>query len=34
MADIPQVLSVCTHNASRSQMAAAPLDREAPGGCT
>ena len=31
MADIPQVLFVCTHNAGRSQMAAALLAREAAG---
>jgi arsenate reductase (thioredoxin) len=31
MADIPQVLFVCTHNAGRSQMAAALLDHEAAG---
>jgi arsenate reductase (thioredoxin) len=31
MADIPQVLFVCTHNAGRSQMAAALLDRQAAG---
>ena len=31
MADIPVVLFVCTHNAGRSQMAAALLDREAGG---
>jgi arsenate reductase len=31
MADIPEVLFVCTHNAGRSQMAAALLDREAAG---
>ena len=31
MADIPEVLFVCTHNAGRSQMAAALLDREARG---
>ena len=31
MADIPQVLFVCTHNAGRSQMAAALLEREAAG---
>jgi arsenate reductase (thioredoxin) len=31
MADIPEVLFVCTHNAGRSQMAAAILDREAAG---
>ena len=31
MADIPEVLFVCTHNAGRSQMAAALLDREATG---
>jgi arsenate reductase len=29
--DIPEVLFVCTHNAGRSQMAAALLDREAAG---
>ena len=29
--DIPQVLFVCTHNAGRSQMAAALLDRQAAG---
>jgi arsenate reductase len=29
MADIPEVLFVCTHNAGRSQMAAAILHREA-----
>ncbi len=32
MADIPEVLFVCTHNAGRSQMAAALLDHEAAGG--
>jgi arsenate reductase (thioredoxin) len=32
VADIPEVLFVCTHNAGRSQMAAALLDREAAGG--
>ena len=31
MADIPEVLFVCTHNAGRSQMAAALLAREAAG---
>jgi arsenate reductase len=31
VADIPEVLFVCTHNAGRSQMAAAMLDREAAG---
>lgn len=31
MTGIPQVLFVCTHNAGRSQMAAALLDREAAG---
>jgi protein-tyrosine-phosphatase len=31
MADIPEVLFVCTHNAGRSQMAAALLVREAAG---
>lgn len=31
MTDIPEVLFVCTHNAGRSQMAAALLDREAGG---
>jgi arsenate reductase len=31
MADIPEVLFVCTHNAGRSQMAAAILHREAGG---
>jgi len=31
MADIPQVLFVCTHNAGRSQMAAALLDHQAAG---
>jgi len=31
VADIPVVLFVCTHNAGRSQMAAALLDREAGG---
>jgi len=31
MADTPEVLFVCTHNAGRSQMAAALLDREAAG---
>ena len=31
MADIPEVLFVCTHNAGRSQMAAALLDHEARG---
>ena len=29
--DIPEILFVCTHNAGRSQMAAAILDREAAG---
>ena len=29
MADIPEVLFMCTHNAGRSQMAAALLAREA-----
>src|ERR1017187_645096 len=29
MADIPEVLFVCTHNAGRSQMAAASLDHRA-----
>jgi arsenate reductase (thioredoxin) len=29
--DIPEVLFVCTHNAGRSQMAAALLDRQAAG---
>jgi arsenate reductase (thioredoxin) len=29
--EIPEVLFVCTHNAGRSQMAAALLDRAAPG---
>jgi arsenate reductase (thioredoxin) len=29
MADIPEVLFVCTHNAGRSQMAAALLDHQA-----
>ena len=31
MADIPEVLFVCTHNAGRSQMAAALLDQQAGG---
>jgi protein-tyrosine-phosphatase len=31
MADIPEVLFVCTHNAGRSQMAAAMLDHQAGG---
>ena len=31
MADIPEVLFVCTHNAGRSQMAAALLDQRAAG---
>jgi arsenate reductase len=31
MADIPEVLFVCTHNAGRSQMAAALLDHQAHG---
>ncbi len=31
MADIPEVLFVCTHNAGRSQMAAALLEHEAAG---
>jgi arsenate reductase len=31
MPDIPEVLFVCTHNAGRSQMAAALLDHEAGG---
>ena len=31
MADIPEVLFVCTHNAGRSQMAAALLNHEASG---
>jgi protein-tyrosine-phosphatase len=31
MADIPRVLFVCTHNAGRSQMAAALLDHQAAG---
>jgi protein-tyrosine-phosphatase len=31
MVGIPEVLFVCTHNAGRSQMAAALLDREAAG---
>jgi arsenate reductase (thioredoxin) len=31
MTDIPEILFVCTHNAGRSQMAAALLDREAAG---
>jgi protein-tyrosine-phosphatase len=31
MADVPQVLFVCTHNAGRSQMAAALLDHQAAG---
>jgi protein-tyrosine-phosphatase len=31
MADIPEVLFVCTHNAGRSQMAAALLDYQAAG---
>jgi len=31
MASIPEVLFVCTHNAGRSQMAAALLDRQAAG---
>ena len=31
MTDLPEVLFVCTHNAGRSQMAAALLDHEAAG---
>ena len=31
MADIPEVLFVCTHNAGRSQLAAALLERQAAG---
>jgi len=31
MAEVPEVLFVCTHNAGRSQMAAALLDRRAAG---
>jgi len=31
VADIPEVLFVCTHNAGRSQMAAALLDHQAAG---
>ena len=31
MADIPVVLFVCTHNAGRSQIAAALLDHQAAG---
>lgn len=31
MGEVPEVLFVCTHNAGRSQMAAALLDREAAG---
>jgi arsenate reductase (thioredoxin) len=31
MADVPEVLFVCTHNAGRSQMAAALLEHEAGG---
>ena len=31
MAGIPEVLFVCTHNAGRSQMAAALLDHQAAG---
>jgi protein-tyrosine-phosphatase len=31
VADIPEVLFVCTHNAGRSQMAAALLDQQAAG---
>jgi len=31
VADIPEVLFVCTHNAGRSQMAAAMLDQQAAG---
>jgi arsenate reductase (thioredoxin) len=31
MADMPEVLFVCTHNAGRSQMAAALLDHQAAG---
>ena len=31
MADIPEVLFVCTHNAGRSQMAAALLEHQAAG---
>jgi protein-tyrosine-phosphatase len=31
MVDVPEVLFVCTHNAGRSQMAAALLDHEAAG---
>jgi protein-tyrosine-phosphatase len=34
MADVPEVLFVCTHNAGRSQMAAALLNREAAGRVT
>jgi arsenate reductase (thioredoxin) len=32
MADVPEVLFVCTHNAGRSQMAAALLSHQAGGG--
>ena len=31
VADVPEVLFMCTHNAGRSQMAAALLTREAAG---
>ena len=31
MADVPEVLFVCTHNAGRSQMAAALLNQQAAG---
>jgi arsenate reductase (thioredoxin) len=31
MADMPEVLFVCTHNAGRSQMAAALLNQQAAG---
>ena len=31
MADVPEVLFVCTHNAGRSQMAAALMDHQAAG---
>jgi protein-tyrosine-phosphatase len=31
MADVPEVLFVCTHNAGRSQMAAALLNQHAAG---
>jgi len=34
MAEVPQVLFVCTHNAGRSQMAAALLDQQAAGRVT